>query len=307
MTTAAPALRLHPDRLLPPEPGVRAIARRLYEVVRDLPILSPHGHVDPRLLLDDEPFADPASPVGDARPLRDPAAARQRGPAGRARRRAAASSPRPRRARCGGCSARTGTSTAARPSGTGWRRSWPRSSRCRCAPPPQTADAIYDQVADRLAKDALPAAGAVRAVPHPGAGHHRRPVRRPVRARRPGRRPDLHRAGHPDVPARPLPGARPARVAGRGGPARRGGRPRHRGLRRASCGRWRRGDGTSSPTAPSPPTTATTTSAPTRSSRPRRPGSSAPRWPARRPRPRRWRCGGTCCWRWRGCRATTGW
>jgi glucuronate isomerase len=61
MTTAAPALRLHPDRLLPPEPGVRAIARRLYEVVRDLPILSPHGHVDPRLLLDDEPFADPAS------------------------------------------------------------------------------------------------------------------------------------------------------------------------------------------------------------------------------------------------------
>ena len=61
MTTAASALRLHPDRLLPPEPGVRAIARRLYEVVRDLPILSPHGHVDPRLLLDDAPFADPAS------------------------------------------------------------------------------------------------------------------------------------------------------------------------------------------------------------------------------------------------------
>jgi glucuronate isomerase len=61
MTNAAPALRLHPDRLLPPEPGVRAIARRLYEAVRDLPILSPHGHVDPRLLLHDEPFADPAS------------------------------------------------------------------------------------------------------------------------------------------------------------------------------------------------------------------------------------------------------
>jgi glucuronate isomerase len=61
MTNAAPALRLHPDRLLPPEPGVRAIARRLYVAVRDLPILSPHGHVDPRLLLHDEPFADPAS------------------------------------------------------------------------------------------------------------------------------------------------------------------------------------------------------------------------------------------------------
>jgi len=53
--------RLHPDRLLPVDPGVRALARRLYDAVRDLPILSPHGHVDARLLLDDEPFADPAS------------------------------------------------------------------------------------------------------------------------------------------------------------------------------------------------------------------------------------------------------
>ncbi len=52
---------LHPDRLLPPEPGVRAIARRLYEAVRELPVISPHGHVDPRLLLDDQPFRDPAS------------------------------------------------------------------------------------------------------------------------------------------------------------------------------------------------------------------------------------------------------
>jgi len=54
-------LTLHPDRLLPPEPGVRAIARRLYEAVRDLPVISPHGHVDPRLLVDDRPFGDPAS------------------------------------------------------------------------------------------------------------------------------------------------------------------------------------------------------------------------------------------------------
>ncbi|MBM2614328.1 glucuronate isomerase [Actinoplanes sp. LDG1-06] len=55
------ALTLHPDRLLPAEPGVRSIARRLYEQVRGLPIISPHGHVDPRLILDDEPFTDPAS------------------------------------------------------------------------------------------------------------------------------------------------------------------------------------------------------------------------------------------------------
>jgi glucuronate isomerase len=51
----------HPDRLLPADPAVREIARRLYAAVRDLPIISPHGHVDPRMLLDDTPFADPTS------------------------------------------------------------------------------------------------------------------------------------------------------------------------------------------------------------------------------------------------------
>ena len=50
-TLAAQALRLHPDRLLPAEPEVRTIARRLYDEVRDLPIISPHGHVEARLLL----------------------------------------------------------------------------------------------------------------------------------------------------------------------------------------------------------------------------------------------------------------
>jgi glucuronate isomerase len=54
-------LTVHPDRLLPAEPEVRTIARRLYDAVRDLPIVSPHGHVDPQILVDDTPFADPAS------------------------------------------------------------------------------------------------------------------------------------------------------------------------------------------------------------------------------------------------------
>jgi glucuronate isomerase len=40
---------------------VRAIARRLYHEVRELPIISPHGHVDAQLLLDNEPFSDPAT------------------------------------------------------------------------------------------------------------------------------------------------------------------------------------------------------------------------------------------------------
>ncbi|MCZ2840166.1 glucuronate isomerase [Modestobacter sp. VKM Ac-2985] len=58
---SAPALDRHPDRLFPADPGTRAIARTLYEAVRDLPILSPHGHVDPRALADDVPFTDPAA------------------------------------------------------------------------------------------------------------------------------------------------------------------------------------------------------------------------------------------------------
>ena len=55
------ALRPHPDRLLPPDPATRDIARRLYAEVADAPIYSPHGHVDARMLLDDQPFGDPAA------------------------------------------------------------------------------------------------------------------------------------------------------------------------------------------------------------------------------------------------------
>ncbi|WP_037363133.1 glucuronate isomerase [Nakamurella lactea] len=50
----------HPDRLLPPDPGIRRLARELYDGVRELPIISPHGHVDARVLLDDELFPNPA-------------------------------------------------------------------------------------------------------------------------------------------------------------------------------------------------------------------------------------------------------
>jgi glucuronate isomerase len=55
------ALTLSPDRLLPADPSQRSIARRLYESVRELPLICPHGHVDPHMLLADEPFADPAT------------------------------------------------------------------------------------------------------------------------------------------------------------------------------------------------------------------------------------------------------
>jgi glucuronate isomerase len=57
----AAALRLHPDRLLPPDPTARDIARSLYAAVRYLPILSPHGHVPAAWIADDVPFGDPTS------------------------------------------------------------------------------------------------------------------------------------------------------------------------------------------------------------------------------------------------------
>jgi glucuronate isomerase len=52
---------IDPDRLFPPEPGTRTIARTLYEHVRNLPILSPHGHTRAVWFAKNEPFPDPAS------------------------------------------------------------------------------------------------------------------------------------------------------------------------------------------------------------------------------------------------------
>jgi glucuronate isomerase len=51
----------HPDRLLPADPGTRAIARDLYHSVKDLPIISPHGHTDPSWFAENQPFPDPAT------------------------------------------------------------------------------------------------------------------------------------------------------------------------------------------------------------------------------------------------------
>lgn len=51
----------HPDRLLPADPGVREIARRLHAEVEDLPIISPHGHVEASIIADDLAFPDPTA------------------------------------------------------------------------------------------------------------------------------------------------------------------------------------------------------------------------------------------------------
>lgn len=52
---------LHADRLLPTGKPALSIAREVYEAVKDLPIISPHGHVLPEWLAQNEAFPDPAT------------------------------------------------------------------------------------------------------------------------------------------------------------------------------------------------------------------------------------------------------
>ena len=49
-----------PDLMFATEPRERDIARELHSAVQDLPLICPHGHVDPGILADDVPFPDPA-------------------------------------------------------------------------------------------------------------------------------------------------------------------------------------------------------------------------------------------------------
>ncbi len=51
---------LDEDRLFPVDPGVRNLARALHATVKSLPIVSPHGHTDPRWYAENLPFPDPA-------------------------------------------------------------------------------------------------------------------------------------------------------------------------------------------------------------------------------------------------------
>jgi glucuronate isomerase len=52
---------LHEDRLFPADPSTRAVARRLFESIRDLPIVSPHGHTQASWFSRNQPFPDPAT------------------------------------------------------------------------------------------------------------------------------------------------------------------------------------------------------------------------------------------------------
>ena len=50
---------LHPDRFFDPNPAIRDIAREFYQSVRDLPIISPHGHTEPSWFSENDPFPGP--------------------------------------------------------------------------------------------------------------------------------------------------------------------------------------------------------------------------------------------------------
>jgi len=52
---------LNPDRFFDSDPAIRSVARALYEETRALPIVSPHGHVDARILAENAPFPEPTS------------------------------------------------------------------------------------------------------------------------------------------------------------------------------------------------------------------------------------------------------
>jgi glucuronate isomerase len=51
---------LHDNRLFPSDSVTRAIAQRLFKEVRDLPIVSPHGHTQAQWFASNDPFPDPA-------------------------------------------------------------------------------------------------------------------------------------------------------------------------------------------------------------------------------------------------------
>ena len=50
---------LNEDRYFSPDSTVRKFSRHIYESIKNLPIVSPHGHVDPQIFVDNKPFPNP--------------------------------------------------------------------------------------------------------------------------------------------------------------------------------------------------------------------------------------------------------
>jgi glucuronate isomerase len=154
----APGGRMRPlllddDRALPADPATREVARRLYREVRDLPLVCMHGHVDAAVLAADQPFADPAGllVVPDHYLLRMLVSQGARLPdLGVAARDGGPVETDPRevwRRFCAGWHLFRGTPT----------RFWLEHELAevfgvRVHPGPDTADALYDQIAEQLAE-----------------------------------------------------------------------------------------------------------------------------------------------------------
>ena len=61
MTTSLSRTTLNPDRFFDPDPAIRRAAREIYHETSQLPLVCPHGHVDPRLLAANAPFPEPTA------------------------------------------------------------------------------------------------------------------------------------------------------------------------------------------------------------------------------------------------------
>ena len=59
-SSAAP-LALDENRFFDSDPSIRRAARALYDETRGLPLVCPHGHVEPALLAENEPFPEPTA------------------------------------------------------------------------------------------------------------------------------------------------------------------------------------------------------------------------------------------------------
>ncbi|HEY7567649.1 MAG TPA: glucuronate isomerase [Gemmatimonadaceae bacterium] len=61
LDVTAQDLELYQDRFFDADPGIRRLARSIFEETHDLPIVSPHGHVDPLPLALNTPFPEPTA------------------------------------------------------------------------------------------------------------------------------------------------------------------------------------------------------------------------------------------------------
>ena len=258
--TASPVLS--DDRLFPPDPATRAVARRLYEQVRRLPIVSPHGHTDPGVVRRRRAVRRPASLLHRARPLRVPDAVQP----GRAARGAGRAAPRRRPVE----------QPIARAIWRLFAEHWHlfRGTPSRAVAGPRVRRRVRHSTSgctrrDRgsllttgsrscLARPGVPTARAVRAVQHRGAGDHRSAARRARCTTRRIRESGWNGRVVTGLPPRSGRRSRARGLRGPRGPARRAhGRGRRRPGRATCAALATDGAPSSSAAARPPPTTAT--------------------------------------------------